>query len=74
MKRTSLDLKKDFQWERSTINKVIEEEYEVTMSMMMTTEAILSSKLKEDVPKNSNSLTYDKNKLIGWIIMNIPTL
>jgi len=74
LKRTSLDLKKDFQWERSTINKFIEEEYEVTMSMMMTTEAILSSKLKEDVPKNSNSLTYDKNKLIGWIIMNIPTL
>ena len=32
LKRTSLDLKKDFQWDRNTINRFIEEEYEVTMS------------------------------------------
>ena len=50
-----MDLKKDFQWERNTINRFMEEEYEVTMSMMMTTEAILSSKLKEDGPMNTQS-------------------
>ena len=69
-----MDLKKDFKWERKMICEFIDQKYGVKLSHMMATEAFISCELTEDLKKSEPDLSYNKDQLIKWIQINVPSL
>ena len=73
IKRENLDLQVNFAFSRKTFSDFMLKQYGVTLSHFMVTEAILScrgTEMDSSDPKNR----YDLNKLIEWIMKNLPSL
>ena len=67
LRSISMDLKKDFKWDRKSISVFMEQKYGVRLSQMMATEAFISTELTEDEKASDPDISYNKEQLIKWI-------
>lgn len=74
LRQISMDLKKDFKWDRKSISDFMDQKYGVKLSHMMATEAFISCELSEEQKKSEPDLSYNKEQLIRWIQINVPSL
>ena len=69
-----MHFRKDFKWDRKTITEFMEQTYGVKLSHMMATEAYMSCEMNGDAKKSDTDISYNKDALIKWIQINIPSL